>query len=117
MSNKVAIFIYESLTGDMSRAYRGLKTALEFVKAGDDVAVVFDGSGSETLAAVSDPSSQLNPILEAIKSSVEGACSFCATSHKVSDKIEAAGYKLLTDFEGEASVRKFVSAGYTVLNF
>ena len=117
MSNKVAVFLYEPLTGDMSRAYRGLKTALEFVKAGDEVAVVFDGSGVETLAAVSDPSSKLNPILQAIKSSVEGACSFCATSHKVKDVIEAAGYPLLTDFEGEASVRKFVSAGYTVLNF
>jgi hypothetical protein len=82
LSNKVAIFIYESLAGDMSRAYRGLKTALEFVKAGDEVAVVFDGSGVETLAAISDSSSKLNPILEAIKDSVEGACSFCATSHK-----------------------------------
>ena len=44
MSNKVAVFIYEPITGDLSRAYRGLKTALEFVKAGDEVAVVFDGS-------------------------------------------------------------------------
>ena len=38
MSNKVAVFIYEPLAGDLSRAYRGLKTALEFVKAGDEVA-------------------------------------------------------------------------------
>lgn len=52
MTNKVAIFVYESLAGDMSRAYRGLKTALEFVQAGDEVAVVFDGSGVETLAAI-----------------------------------------------------------------
>jgi intracellular sulfur oxidation DsrE/DsrF family protein len=117
LSNKVAIFIYESLAGDMSRAYRGLKTALEFVKAGDEVAVVFDGSGVETLAAISDSSSKLNPILEAIKDSVEGACSFCVTSHKIKDVIDAAGYQLLTDFEGEASVRKFVSAGYTGLSF
>lgn len=117
MSIKVAVFLYEPLTGDKSRAYRGLKTALEFVKAGDEVAVVFDGAGVETLAAVSDPSSKLNPILEEIKPRIVGACSFCATSHKVEDVIVAAGYPLLADFEGEASVRKFVSAGYTVLNF
>jgi len=50
MTNKVAIFIYESLDGDKARAYRGLKTAAEFVQAGDDVAIVFDGSGVEPWA-------------------------------------------------------------------
>jgi hypothetical protein len=52
-----------------------------------------------------------------IASSGEGACSFCANSHKVSDAIVTADYALLTDFNGEASVRKFVSDGYTALNF
>lgn len=117
MSNKVAIFVYESVSGDLSRAYRGLKTALEFTQAGDDVVVVFDGSGVETLAAIADPASKLNAILKGIKSSVAGACSFCARSHEVSDAIVAAGYPLLADYEGEASVRRYVSAGYTVLNF
>jgi len=117
MSNKVAIFVYEPLAGDMSRAYRGLKTALEFVQAGDDVAVVFDGSGVETLAAISDTGNKLNGILQEIKSNVDGACSFCATSHKVSEAIAAAGYNLLTDFQGEASVRNYVNDGYTILSF
>lgn len=117
MANKVVVFIYEPITEDTSRAYRGLKTALEFVQAGDEVAVVFDGSGVETLAAIADPSNALNGVLLEIKSSVEGACSFCANSHKVADAIGTAGYALLTDFNGEASVRKFVNDGYIVLNF
>lgn len=117
MANKVAVFIYEPISSDMSRAYRGLKTALEFVQAGDEVAVVFDGSGVETLAAVADPSSKLNGILNDIKSSVEGACSFCASSHKVAEAITQAGYDLLTDYQGEASVRKYVNDGYTILSF
>lgn len=117
MSNKVAIFIYESVAGDLSRAYRGLKTALEFVEGGDEVAVIFDGSGVETLAAITEADSKLNPLLQAISAAVEGACSFCASSHKVTEAIKAAGYPLLTDFGGEASVRKFVDSGYTVLNF
>jgi len=117
MTNKVAIFVYESLAGDMSRAYRGLKTALEFVQAGDEVAVVFDGSGVETLAAITDSGSKLNGVLQEIKSNVDGACSFCAGSHKVTEAIAAAGYNLLTDFQGEASVRKYVNDGYTILSF
>jgi hypothetical protein len=117
VANKVAVFLYEPLTGDLSRAYRGLKTAQEFMSAGDEVAVVFDGSGVETLAAIADPAHKLNGLLGAIHSSVEGACSFCSDSHKVRDAIESAGYQLLSDYNGEASVRKFVNDGYTILNF
>ena len=117
MTNKVAIFVYESLAGDKSRAYRGLKTAQEFVQAGDEVTVVFDGSGVETLATISDSGSKLNELLQEIKSNIDGACSFCASSHKVTEAIAAAGYTLLTDFQGEASVRKYVNDGYTILSF
>lgn len=117
MPHKVAVFIYEPLSGDVSRAYRGLKTALEFVSAGDDVAVVFDGSGVETLAAISQPAHKWNKILAAIHDSVAGACAFCAVSHAVKDPIVAAGFALLDDFDGEVGVRKFVSEGYTILNF
>lgn len=117
MANKVAVFLYEPLSGDLSRAYRGLKTAQEFLSAGDDVVVVFDGSGVETLAAIADPGHKLNGLLQGIHGAVEGACSFCAESHKVKDAIVAAGYPLLSDYNGEASVRKYVNEGYTILNF
>jgi len=117
VGNKVAIFLFEPLTGDVSRAYRGLKVAKEFHEAGDDIVVVFDGSGVETLAAIADPSHKLNAILRSIHESVGGACSFCADSHHVRDAIVAAGYPLLADYDGEASVRHFVNDGYTILTF
>jgi NAD(P)-dependent dehydrogenase (short-subunit alcohol dehydrogenase family) len=117
VSNKVAIFLFEPLTGDVSRAYRGLKVAQEFANAGDEVVVVFDGSGVETLAAIADPSHKLNGLLRTIHESVGGACSFCADSHKVREAIVAAGYPLLADYDGEASVRNFVTDGYTILTF
>jgi hypothetical protein len=39
--SKVAIFVYESLAGDMIRACRGLTTALKSVQALEEVAVVY----------------------------------------------------------------------------
>ena len=114
---KAAIIIYESVSGDMSRAYRGLKTALELVQAGDEVTIVFDGSSAETLAAISDPTSPLQGRADALKANIQGACSFCATSHKVQDAINAAGWPLLTDYNGEASFRKFLVDGYQVFGF
>jgi hypothetical protein len=114
---KVAIVILEPVAGDLSRAYRGLKTALELVQAGDDVTVLFDGSGVETLAAVSASDSPLNPVLTAISASVRGACKFCAKSHKVEAAIRDAGWPLLDDYDGEASTRALLVEGYQVLTF
>lgn len=117
MSHKVAIFIYQNIDQDLSRVYRGLATAREFSNAGDEVAIVFDGSGTESLAAIADSSHKLNPLLEATRSLVDGACGFCAKSHTVTDEITSAGFALLTDNNGEASVRHYVTNGYTILSF
>lgn len=114
---KVAVVILEPITSDMSRVYRGLKTALEFKEAGDDVVVMFDGSGVETLAAISDPNSKLNPLATALGENIIGACAFCARSHKVTDAIRDAGWPLLADNNGEASTRKLLVDGYQILSF
>ena len=114
---KIAVIILEPTTSDMARAYRGLKTALEFQKAGDDVVVVFDGSGVETLATISDPQSTLNPLAVALRDNVRGACEFCAKSHQVIDTIRDAGWPLLSDNDGEASIRSLVVEGYQILSF
>jgi hypothetical protein len=119
MSNKIAIFVYESVAGDLSRAFRGLSTANEFIKAGDDVKVIFDGSGVETIASIVDSTHPLHGLYNSIKLNIDGACGFCSVSpsHNVKAKLDESGIKLLTDNNGEASVRKYVKAGYSVLNF
>lgn len=114
---KVAVVIYESIkTGD-ARAYRGLKTALELKEAGDDVTVLFDGSGVETLAAISDPTNPMNGLAQALGENIVGACSYCAKAHKSADAIVDAGWTLLDDNAGEASIRDLLVQGRTVLNF
>jgi hypothetical protein len=114
---KIAVVIYEPIGSDTSRVYRGLKTALEFKQAGDDVVVVFDGSGVESLAAISDPGHKMNPLAVALRDNILGACGFCVASHGVTDPIETGGWPLLTEYKGEASIRNLVVAGYQILNF
>lgn len=114
---KIAVVIYEPIGSDTSRVYRGLKTALEFKEAGDEVVVVFDGSGVESLAAISDPKHKMNPLAVALHDNILGACGFCVTSHGVSDPIETGGWPLLTDYKGEASTRNLVVQGYQILSF
>ena len=114
---KIAVVIYEPIGSDMSRVYRGLKTALEFKQAGDDVVVVFDGSGVESLAAISDPAHKMNPLAVALQENILGACGFCVASHGVTNQIETGGWPLLTEYNGEASTRNLVVAGYQILSF
>ncbi len=117
MSQRVAIFVYEPINGDASRVYRALRTAYEFVSSGDEVAIVFDGSGTEALAEILRPGGKFHAQYELIKNHIAGACKVCSKSHQVADPIAEAGIELLDEFEGEASVRKYVTSGYTILNF
>jgi len=114
---KIAVVIYEPITSDASRVYRGLKTALEFKQAGDDVTVVFDGSGVETLAAITASTHKMNPLAVALKDNIRGACGFCVASHGVTDAVAVGGWNLLTDYKGEVSVRNLVVEGYQILSF
>lgn len=115
--HKIAVVIYEPLSGDMARVYRGLKTAAEFKAGGDDVTVVFDGSGVETLAAVSDANHPMHPLVESLRENVGGACSYCASAHKVKDAISDAGWSLRAEAAGELSIRQLAQEGRQILNF
>ncbi len=117
MNLKVALFIYEPISGDASRVYRALRTAYEFISAGDEVAIVFDGSGTEALAEILRPGGSFHSQFLLVKNNIVGACKVCSKSHKVADPIAEAGIVLLDEFEGEASVRKYVASGYTILNY
>ncbi|GAA1699432.1 hypothetical protein GCM10009792_19330 [Microcella alkalica] len=114
---KIAILVLNNIEHDLARTYRALKTASEFVNAGDDVTIVFDGSGVDSLAAVSADDSKLKPLIESLRPHVRGACSFCAKAHGVVDPITAAGWPLLTDNEGEASVRQLALEGRQIITF
>lgn len=115
--SRVAVVIYTHVEADTSRVYRALGTAGEFQEAGDDVAVVFDGAGVETLAAVSDPEHKLRGMLDAVAAQVQGACGFCARSHEVADQLATGGWTLLEDHRGHASIKSLVDSGYQVLNY
>ncbi len=113
----VAIVVLGDASKDLARAYRGLLTAVEFLEAGDDVTVVFDGSGVDTLAAASAPDHQLHRLVEKLRPVTRGACGFCAEAHGVKETIEAAGWPFLTEYKGHASISELVASGYQILTF
>ena len=114
---RVAVVIYEDAAKDLARAYRGILTAVEFLEAGDDVIVVYDGSGVDTLAAASGEDHALHSLVERLRPVTKGACAYCVKAHGVSDAVEAAGWPLLEEYKRHASLRNLVVEGYQILSF
>ncbi len=114
---RVGVVVFEDASKDLARAYRGLMTAVEFLEAGDDVTVVYDGSGVDTLAAASASDHQLHGLVEKLRGVTLGACGFCAKAHGVVEPITAGGWPLLGDHKGHASMRRLVVEGYQILTF
>ncbi|GAC1552501.1 MAG: hypothetical protein NVS2B7_28480 [Herpetosiphon sp.] len=101
----------------LARVVNALETAKELKQAGDTVTLVFDGAGTEGLATLSDPAHRAHPLLETVRDRVEGACSFCARAFKVREKLIAADFPLLSEFDSHPSLRRLLQEGYQILTF
>lgn len=117
--HKVAILILadSESRGDMGRISNALQIAKEFKEHDDQVKIIFDGAGTTWVGKIADPENKMNPLYEAVRDDVVGACSFCSTAYGVKDKVEKTGVKLLDDYDGHPSVRSFVADGFQVMTF
>jgi hypothetical protein len=114
----VAIVIYSTLEhAGRSAIYRGLMFADELRRAGDDVAVVFDGAGTTALAELLDPAHELHAVWRRAAPALRGACRYCAQSYGVLDALQAAGVPMLGDDRGHASLRALLLEGRQIVTF
>ena len=116
--HKLAIVICSRLEGaGQSAVYRALMFVQELQRAGDDVAVVFEGAGSTAAAELSLPSHRFHAIFADVRRSVRGVCRFCAGAYGVLGEIEAAGLPLLAEDRGHASLRSLLDEGRQIVTF
>jgi len=118
LSHKVAVVIYSNITEEAaSRAYRAFGFVAELLANGDDVALVFDGGGSATLAAVLDPDHDLHRAWKKAAPALKGVCAYCARAYSVADKLQEAGIPFLAKDHGHASLRDLISEGRQIVTF
>jgi hypothetical protein len=116
--NKVAVVVYSKLEGSgKSAVYRAMMFVDEMIKAGDDVAIIFDGAGSAALAEMITPDNELNRVWTKAAPALRGVCSYCAKSYGVKDALKASGIPLLTDDRGHASLRALLNEGRQIITF
>ncbi|KKL20535.1 hypothetical protein LCGC14_2454500 [marine sediment metagenome] len=102
---------------DMGRVSNALIIAKEFIEAGDEVKIIFDGAGSKWVTKLTDTESPLNPLYNAVQDKVDGVCSYCAAAFGVKESVEALGLELLEEYQGHPSLRKLVADGYQIITF
>lgn len=122
---KLAVIIMsDPKTGEeaLGRAFNGLATAAEGVAAGDEVEIVFQGTGvrwPEVLTKVDHPA---NELYNAVRANVTGVSRGCAAVFGATEAVQALGLKELADFElsgtpGLASLRRYAAEGWTPMVF
>jgi len=113
---RVALVITSPLEGPgLSAIYRALMFAQELRDAGDDVTILFDGTGSTAAAALVDPAHRLHALFQDVRALVRGVCRHCAHSYGVLEKLRAAGLPLASEHRGHASLRALLVEGRQIV--
>jgi len=101
----------------LGRIVNALEIAKEFQESGDEAVLIFDGAGTQGLAELSQPDHKAHGLLESVRGQIRGACSYCAQAFGVKDKLENAGYPLLSDYHNHPSIHALARDGFTLLTF
>lgn len=116
---KVSIIIladtdrYEGL----ARVVNALEAAKEFIEAGDEVQIIFDGAAAKWPIELSKANHPYHGLYEAVKECVAGVCGYCANAFQVREANEACGLSFIEEYEGHPSFRNRLLNGYHILTF
>ena len=105
-----------------ARVLNALGYADEAKRSGDELAIVFAGTGTrwpDELAKLSHPA---NTRYNSLRENIRGASRGCAVRNGVAENLQASGIPLLSDNElpgtpGVASFRRFYAEGWNVSIF
>lgn len=98
----------------MARAVHALLYAQELKEAGYEVALVFDGAGTEWAKALLDPKNKLHPAYTKLQDLgvTEIICDFCAKAFHVKQDLKGGKVPLVAEFHGHPSLVKWLQKGY-----
>lgn len=116
---KIAIVILADTTPaeGLGRVLNGLMAAKEFKEAKDEVQVMFSGAGTKWIGELAKPDHKLHGVYTDLRSSIVGACGFCAGAFGVADSIKNSGVDLLEEYGTNMSFRRLTEEGYQVITF
>ena len=106
----------------LGRVFNALAAAYDFKRRGDDVSILFHGTGTRWIGTLSDSEHPAHQLFEEVKDTVAGVSCACADVFGATDDVEKSGFELITDnpvpdTPGLPSLQKLTAEGYTILTF
>ncbi len=122
---KIAIIILSDPKGGeeaLGRLFNALAVAHEGLQRGDEVAVVFNGTGTRWPAELVKPAHPANALYNLVRETVRGASCGCAAVFGATRDAEACGVTLLKDKSlpgtpGISDLRRYLAEGWSTLIF
>lgn len=116
---KVAIIVLADTKTkeDLARVVNAMMAVKEFQEANDDVKLIFDGSGTRWIKALSDKDHDYHHLFNKIKNRITGACGYCAKAFNANKDIESNHIHLIDEYEGHPSFRRLITDGYQIITF
>lgn len=104
------------------RAFNGLAAAYDFKQKGDDVTILFQGTGTRWPEELSKSKNPANALFEAVKDKIAGVSCACADVFGATDGAEQSGCDLIKDNDvpntgGLPSLQKLSAEGFSILTF
>lgn len=106
----------------LGRVFNALASAYDFKQNGDEVTVMFQGTGTRWISELTKADHPAHELFEAVKDTIAGVSCGCADVFGGSEAAVNSGFKLIKDnpvpgTSGLPSLYKLTTDGYTVLTF
>ncbi len=106
----------------LGRLFNALASAYDFKQNGDDVILLFQGTGTRWIGEVSKVEHPAHDLFEAIKDTVAGVSCGCADVFGATEDAVKSGFDLIKDnavpgTTGLPSLRNLITDGYQILTF
>ena len=106
----------------LGRVFNALAAAYDFKNSGNEVTVLFQGTGTRWIGELQKDYHPAHELFEAVKDHVAGVSCGCADVFGGGEEAEKSGFDLIKDnpvpgTSGLPSLNKLIAEGYTVLTF
>ena len=106
----------------LGRVFNALATTYDFKQRGDDVTLLFQGTGTRWIGELNKSDHPAHGLFEEVKDKVAGVSCGCADVFGGSEEAEKSGFALIKDnpvpgTSGLPSLWQLLSEGYSVLTF
>ncbi len=106
----------------LGRVFNALAAAYDLKSKGDDVTVLFQGTGTRWIGKLNSREHPAHALFEEVKDKVAGVSCGCAEVFGATVEAERSGLELIKDnpvpgTAGLPSLQKLLAEGYTILTF